>query len=57
MLKDWKEDLIRESIGFEIWNGEHEEEEEDETETLSAAERARRQRAAMWDRIRKAEEK
>lgn len=50
-MKDWKEDLVRESIGFEIWNGEHEEQTEENG--LSYAERVSRRRAAMWERIRK----
>lgn len=53
-MKGWKEELVRESIKFEIWNGEHEEyEEETEGNDLRYAERVSRQRAAMWERIRK----
>lgn len=50
-MKDWKEELVRESIEFEIWNGEHEEQTEENG--LSYAERVSRQRAAMWERIKK----
>lgn len=50
-MKDWKEELVRESIRFEIWNGEHEEQTEENG--LSYAERVARQRAAMFERIKK----
>lgn len=50
-MKEWKLELVQESIKEEIWNGEHEEQAEENG--LSFAERKAKQRAAMFEKLRR----